>query len=155
MSHARDLLTLLLASSSSGALTDIPLAPGLSSFQRYPALPNLSPSTLSVTNVSKPTPITSVAAFNSQLNLSAKDFSLRKAGVLFRDSADAMKASADKNEKYWHDALQVKSGNWGLTAAPLPYGGPQTQGRGGDKTAKDFMICFGLEDGDTSTLYRE
>jgi mediator of RNA polymerase II transcription subunit 17 len=145
MSHARDLLTLLLSSSQTKGAPAIPTSIGGPTFQ-YPTVA-LATQTLSVTNVTKPPPIPSVAAFNVQLSLSSKDKSLRKAASLFKDAANTMNISTDKSEKFWGDALRVKTGNWGLVAAPLPYGGYQMQGRSTDRSAKDFMICFGLEDG--------
>ncbi|TFY54094.1 hypothetical protein EVG20_g9851 [Dentipellis fragilis] len=47
-------------------------------------------------------------------------------------------------DRYWMDALKIRRRNWGLVPAPLPYGAPT--GRGADKTTRDFLICFGLED---------
>lgn len=156
MSHARDLITLLVsASPTNPSVVSSALNLGPSSSTTYPPLPNLRPSTLSTTTVSKPPPIPSVAAFNAQLNLSSKDTSLRKAARLFKDASFSISKSGEKSEKFWDDALKVRAGNWGLMPAPLPYGGVQTQTRGMDRTSKDFMICFGLEDGKMRAYLKE
>ena len=49
-----------------------------------------------------------------------------------------------KGEKYWVDALKVRRANWGLNPAPLPFG--SATGKGADKTSKDFIISYGLEE---------
>ena len=126
MCQARDLLTLLLSSS-------------------LPAQPStLPPNPLAATVVTKPPPIISVQAFNSQLVIGGKDKALRSAADLFKSAADKMEESRTSGEKYWVDALKIRRGNWGLIPAPLPLG--SATGKGADKTAKDFLISFGLEE---------
>ncbi|KAG6828400.1 hypothetical protein H0H92_008142 [Tricholoma furcatifolium] len=99
---------------------------------------------LSATVVTKPSPIVSVQAFNAQLTIGSKDEALRKAGNLFKNAADSMERGRIKGEKYWVDALKVRRANWGLNPAPLPLG--SATGKGADKTSKDFLISYGLEE---------
>lgn len=128
MSQARDLLSLLLGTDSLGQ-------------NLFPDLPKnaLAPST-----VTKPPPITSVQAFNAQLVVGGKDMSLRKASSLFKSAVAKIEKSRIQGEKYWVDALNLRKGNWGLVPAPLPFG--SATGKGADKTAKDFLISYGLEE---------
>lgn len=123
MSHARDLMASLLLSSQA-AQSDS--------------------ASLSATVVSKPPPIISVQTFNSQLTIGSKDEALRKAADVFKSAAESMERGRIKGEKYWVDALKIRRGNWGLIPAPLPYGAPT--GKGADKTSKDFLISYGLEE---------
>ncbi|KAF5388061.1 hypothetical protein D9615_000456 [Tricholomella constricta] len=128
ISLARDLLTSLLSSSQ-------PQADSL-------------PTHLSAAVVSKPPPIISVQAFNAQLTIGSKDEALRKAANVFKSAADSMDRGRIKGEKYWVDALKVRKGNWGLIPAPLPFG--SATGKGADKTSKDFLISYGLEESPAS-----
>lgn len=125
MSHARELLTSVL---STLPVEHTPDAPG---------------SLLSATIVTKPNPITSVHAFNTQLTIGSKDEALRKAAGLFKTAAERMGRGHLKGEKYWVDALKIRWANWGLIPAPLPPG--SATGKGADKTSKDFLISYGLE----------
>lgn len=126
MCQARDLLTLLLSSS-------LPNQPS-----------TLPPNPLAATVVTKPAPIVSVQAFNAQLTIGGKDKALRSAADLFKSAAEQMEESRVSGEKYWVDALKIRRGNWGLVPAPLPLG--SATGKGADKTSKDFLISFGLEE---------
>ena len=126
MCQARDLLTLLLSSS-------LPNQPS-----------TLPPNPLAATVVTKPAPIVSVQAFNAQLTIGGKDKALRSAADLFKSAAEQMEESRVSGEKYWVDALKIRRGNWGLVPAPLPLG--SATGKGADKTSKDFLIAFGLEE---------
>ncbi|KAG5649016.1 hypothetical protein DXG03_000365 [Asterophora parasitica] len=128
VSLARDLLASLLSSSQ-------------------PQAENL-PTNLSAAVVSKPPPIISVQAFNAQLTIGSKDEALRKAAHVFKTAADRMDRGRIKGEKYWVDALKVRKGNWGLIPAPLPFGA--ATGKGADKTSKDFLISYGLEESPAS-----
>ncbi|KAI0719565.1 subunit 17 of mediator complex-domain-containing protein [Cerioporus squamosus] len=132
MSQARDLLTLLLSSS-------LPSQPS-----------TLPPSPLAATVVTKPPPIISVQAFNAQLTIGGKDKALRSAADLFKSAAQTMEESRVSGEKYWVDALKIRRGNWGLLPAPLPLG--SATGKGADKTSRDFLISYGLEE--APTLFR-
>lgn len=105
---------------------------------------------LSATLVTKPAPIVSVQAFNSQVTIGSKDEALRKAAGLFKSASESMERSRLKGEKYWVDALRIRRANWGLTPAPLPVG--SVNGKGADKTSKDFVISYGLE-GCTQTVF--
>lgn len=129
ISHARDLLSVLLSSTSSAS--DL-------------ALPALPSSTLSATVVTKPPPIPSVHAFDAQLAVGGKDESLRKAASLLKSAAGSMERGRAESETYWVDALKIRRANWGLTPAPLPFGAPI--GRGADKNCTDFLISYGLEE---------
>jgi mediator of RNA polymerase II transcription subunit 17 len=40
--------------------------------------------------------------------------------------------------------LKIRRENWGLIPAPLPPG--SSMGKGADKSSKDFLISFGLEE---------
>ncbi|KAG6868512.1 hypothetical protein C0993_001613 [Termitomyces sp. T159_Od127] len=99
---------------------------------------------LSATLVTKPPPIVSVQAFNAQLTIGSKDEALRKAANVFKSAASSMDRCRINGEKYWVDALRVRRANWGLNPAPLPVG--SAIGKGADKTSKDFLISYGLEE---------
>ncbi|KAG2077367.1 hypothetical protein BDR04DRAFT_1132147 [Suillus decipiens] len=129
MTHARELLSLLLASPA-------PTDPS-------PA-PSLPPSTLTASIVTKPSPIPSVEAFNAQLTIGGKDEALRKASNIFKTAANNLERSRLRGQRYWVDALKIRRANWGLVPAPLPFGAPT--GKGADKTSKDFFVSFGLEE---------
>ncbi|EGO01913.1 hypothetical protein SERLA73DRAFT_177538, partial [Serpula lacrymans var. lacrymans S7.3] len=137
MSHAKELLSLLLASTN-------PSEPS--------PVPSLPPATLAATMVTKPAPIISVQAFDAQLNTGGKDEALRKAADLFKSAANSLESGRLRGEKYWLDALRIRRANWGLAPAPLPFGAPT--GKGVDKTSKDFLISFGLE-GSTAYFRRK
>jgi mediator of RNA polymerase II transcription subunit 17, fungi type len=126
MSHARDLLNLLTAPSQPPA-----------------ASPETS-QTLSATIVSKLPPIPSVQAFNAQLSIAGKDEALRKAANSFKLAAESTERGRLIGERYWVDALKTRRGNWGLIPAPLPPG--SSTAKGADKSSKDFLISFGLEE---------
>ncbi|KAI9063255.1 hypothetical protein FKP32DRAFT_1666662 [Trametes sanguinea] len=126
MCQARDLLALLLSSS-------LPTQPS-----------TLPPAPLAAAIVDKPPPILSVRAFDAQLTIGGKDKSLRAAADLFKGAAEKMEESRLAGERYWLDALKIRRGNWGLIPAPLPLG--SATGKGADKTSKDFVISFGLEE---------
>ncbi|CDO75576.1 hypothetical protein BN946_scf184858.g16 [Trametes cinnabarina] len=76
--------------------------------------------------------------------LRGKDRSLRAAADLFKSAAEKMEDSRLAGERYWLDALKIRRENWGLIPAPLPLG--SATGKGADKTSKDFLISFGLEE---------
>ncbi|KAH9943450.1 subunit 17 of mediator complex-domain-containing protein [Epithele typhae] len=135
MSQARDMLALLLASSPPA--------------EQQSTLP---PNPLAATQVTKPSPLASVQAFNAQLTIGGKDKSLRQAADLFKDAAEKMEQSRQSGEKYWMDALKIRRCNWGLIPAPLPLG--SATGKGAEKTAKDFLISFGLEESPTTFRQR-
>ncbi|KAJ7700145.1 subunit 17 of mediator complex-domain-containing protein [Mycena rosella] len=128
MTHAKELLTVLLSS----------------------APPLASASTISATTVTKPPPIVSVQAFNAQLTIGGKDEALRKAASVFRSAAESMERGRIRGERYWVDALKIRRANWGLIPAPLPFG--SATGKGADKTSKDFLISYGLEE--SSPIFR-
>ncbi|KAG1732327.1 hypothetical protein EDD22DRAFT_982535 [Suillus occidentalis] len=129
MTYARELLSLLLASSA-------PTDPS--------PVPSLPSSTLTASIVTKPLPIPSVDAFNAQLTISGKDEALRKASSIFKAAANNLERSRLRGQRYWVDALKIRRANWGLVPAPLPFGAPT--GKGADKTSKDFFVSFGLEE---------
>ncbi|KII95133.1 hypothetical protein PLICRDRAFT_33966 [Plicaturopsis crispa FD-325 SS-3] len=129
MQHARDLLAVLLSSAS-------PNDP--------PPNPNIPSSAITATIVSKPPPLPSVQAFDAQLVVGGKDELLRKAANIFKSAADGMERGRVRGEKYWTDALKIRRANWGLIPAPLPLG--SATGKGADKTSKDFLVSFGLEE---------
>lgn len=162
MSQARDLLSILLASNNASQpsvlqslsqqlsqppLSQMSLSQSLtqtapqSTPQNQPDVPSAS---LTSTVVTKPLPIQSVHAFNTQLAIGSKDKALRHASGLFRSAAHAMEESRLRGEKYWVDALKMRRNNWGLIPAPLPPG--SATGKGADKTSKDFLVSFGLEE---------
>ncbi|GJE87473.1 hypothetical protein PsYK624_035560 [Phanerochaete sordida] len=134
MCQARDLLSLLLATAPP------PQIPGIT---QAPAAPQ-GPSTLNASLVAKPPPIQSVQAFNAQLVVGGKDLALRKAADLLKAAAGSVEKSCSLSERYWVDALKIRRGNWGLIPAPLPFG--TAMGRGADKTSKDFLVAFSLEE---------
>ncbi|KAF9075740.1 subunit 17 of mediator complex-domain-containing protein [Rhodocollybia butyracea] len=143
MTLARDLLSSILAGPNANApstsLPSILHAPA----NPEPVQPETLP-TLSVTSVTKPTQIVSVQAFDAQLAIGGKDEALRKAAGLFKSAGARMERGRSRNEKYWIDALKIRRGNWGLVPAPLPPG--SATGKGADKTSKDFVISYGLEE---------
>lgn len=134
MSHARDLLLSLLVTKSSPDILALKSASA--------EVP--SSSQLSATLVNKPPSITSVQAFNAQLTIGGKDEALRKAADVFRAAAENMEKTRQRGERYWLDALKIRRANWRLVPAPLPPG--SSTGKGTDKTAKDFLIVYGLEE---------
>lgn len=136
MTQARDLLSLLLATPSRAQI------PGITQ-PLQPAAPT-QPSTLKAANVTKPPPIQSLQAFNAQLVVGGKDLALRKATDLLKFAAENVEKGRARSERYWVDALKMRRGNWGLIPAPLPLG--SSTARGADKTAKDFLVSFSLEE---------
>ncbi|EEB95903.1 hypothetical protein MPER_05057 [Moniliophthora perniciosa FA553] len=150
LSHARDLLSLILSSANSkpGSETNMSSLP-IPSLRTQPQPgpndpPQPSPSTLSATVITKPPSIIPLQAFNAQLVIGSKDEALRRASDIFKTAADRMERTRLRNERYWVDALKIRRGNWSLTPAPLPPGAPT--GKGADKTTKDFVISYGLEE---------
>lgn len=128
ISHAHDLLSLLLSSSVRNES---------SSSQ------NVSPVSLTSSTVSKLVDLSSVQAFSSQLVLGGKDTILRKASDILKNAAEKTHAGLERDEKYWLNSLQIRKRNWGLVPAPLPLG--SVTGKEEDKLSKDFLISFGLE----------
>ncbi|KAJ7228621.1 subunit 17 of mediator complex-domain-containing protein [Mycena pura] len=140
MTLAKDLLNMLLSSappSATALLTGVPAAAP-------------SSGTLSATTVTKPPPIISVQAFDAQLTIGGKDEALRRAAGVFKAAAESMERARIRGERYWIDALKIRRANWGLIPAPLPFGAPT--GKGADKTSKDFLISYGLEE--SSPIFR-
>ncbi|TFY81867.1 hypothetical protein EWM64_g2141 [Hericium alpestre] len=131
MSLARDVLAMFLSYSA-------PAAPN----ETAPSTP--LPTGLTSSLVSRPPAIPSVQAFNAQLAVGGKDEALRKAANLFKSAAESVDRGCELSDRYWMDALRIRRRNWGLVPAPLPYGAPT--GRGADKTTKDFLISYGLEE---------
>lgn len=129
MSQARDLLNLLLYTTSTS---------------QKPPNSELPPASLTATTATKAPQIPSVQAFNTQLAVGGKDLALRKAASLFKSAADRMDKGREASESYWVDALKIRRNNWGLLPAPLPPG--SSTGKGADKSSKDFLISFGLEE---------
>ncbi|KAK0468484.1 subunit 17 of mediator complex-domain-containing protein [Desarmillaria tabescens] len=138
MTHARDLLSAIL-STPGQAPHSIPGIP-------RPEIQQDAP--LSATIIKKPPPIVSVQAFNTQLAIGSKDEALRKASDVFKAAADRLEGGRLRGEKYWADALKIRRGNWALTPAPLPLG--SATGKGADKSSKDFLISYGLEESSSS-----
>ncbi|KAI5124903.1 hypothetical protein M0805_007331 [Coniferiporia weirii] len=151
MSHARDLLSLLL--SASAPAPSIASASTLTTPSTLPLAslnPALVPGLLTASTVSALPPILSVQAFNAQLVTGGKDDALRKASDMLRVAAEGVERSTTRSEIYWADALRVRCANWGLIPAPLPLGAPT--GKGADKASRDFLISYGLEQ--SPPLYR-
>lgn len=128
MSHARDMLALLLSATT-------PLNPS--------PIPSLPSGLLTASSVSKQPDITSVQTFNALLVTGGKDDALRKAASVLKDAAERIERGASRSDRYWLDALTIRKANWGLLPAPLPLG--SATGKGSDKTARDFLITYGLE----------
>lgn len=133
-SHAKELISLLLASTSATQ----------PSSQPSPTVNPTTVSTVTATIVTKPPAIPSVQAFNAQLVVGGKDEALRKAADIFKTAAESMERGQVRGDKYWVDALKIRRANWGLIPAPLPFG--SATGKGAEKTSKDFLISFGLEE---------
>ncbi|KAJ7180114.1 subunit 17 of mediator complex-domain-containing protein [Mycena crocata] len=153
MTHAKELLTLLLSSAGGATNSTSPLfglIPGSGGVPPPGVAPTTTPSTLSATTVTKPAAIVSVQAFNAQLTIGGKDEALRKAAGVFKGAAESMERARVRGEHYWVDALKIRRANWGLIPAPLPFGSPT--GKGADKTSKDFLISYGLEE--SSPVFR-
>ncbi|KAF8558764.1 hypothetical protein OG21DRAFT_1503716 [Imleria badia] len=129
MTQARDLLCFLLSSTTPN---------------RPSPVPSLPPTSLTASIVSKPPAISSVDAFNAQLTIGGKDEALRKAADVFKQAASRLERSRLHRETYWVDALKTRKANWSLVPAPLPVWAPS--GKGADRTSKDFLISFGLEE---------
>lgn len=128
MTHAKELLSVLLSSPPPGNTSAHSLPPG----------------TLSLTTVSRLPDIPSLQVFNSQLATGGKDDALRKASSVLKSASNKIEGSTTKSELYWANALRIRRGNWPLLPAPLPMG--SATGRGADRTAKDFVVAFGLEE---------
>ncbi|PSR77283.1 hypothetical protein PHLCEN_2v7976 [Hermanssonia centrifuga] len=133
----QDLLALLLSTPTPTSIL------GLSQPTQPSPISN-EPPILKATVVNKPPPIQSVHAFNTELVVGGKDRGLRKAAELFKSAAESVEQSRARGEQYWVDALKIRRGNWGLIPAPLPPG--SAIGRGADKTCKDFLVSFSLEE---------
>ncbi|KAJ7047317.1 subunit 17 of mediator complex-domain-containing protein [Mycena alexandri] len=144
MTHAKELLSMLLTSAPPT------LASTLAGTAPAASTSTATPSTLSATTVTKSAPIVSVQAFNAQLTIGGKDEALRKAAGVFKTAAESMERARVRGEHYWVDALKIRRANWGLIPAPLPFGAPT--GKGADKTSKDFLISYGLEE--SSPIFR-
>ncbi|KIK68089.1 hypothetical protein GYMLUDRAFT_154807 [Collybiopsis luxurians FD-317 M1] len=147
MTLARDLLSSILSSSNTSSTSLPSILHSIAAAE--PIQPETLP-TLSATLVTKPASIVSVQAFDAQLAIGGKDEALRKAAGLFKSAANRMERGRLRNEKYWVDALKIRRANWGLVPAPLPFG--SATGKGADKTSKDFMISYGLEE--SPSVYR-
>ncbi|KAF9055343.1 hypothetical protein BDZ89DRAFT_1087997 [Hymenopellis radicata] len=145
LTEAAGLLDAILPSSTA---TFNPAVPSIR--QSIPTGQPPAPALLTATFVKKPPPIISVDAFNAQLAIGDKDEALRKAADIFKTAADKMESGRVKGEKYWADALKIRRGNWGLVPAPLPPGA--ASGKGADKSSKDFMVTYGLEE--SSQVFR-
>ena len=130
MTQARDLLCFLLSSTTSS--------------KEPSPVPSLPSNTLTASMVTKPSAISSVDAFNAQLTIGGKDEALRKAADVFKRAAYGLERSRLNSERYWVDALKIRMANWSLVPAPLPIWVPS--GKGSDRTSKDFLISFGLEE---------
>ncbi|KAJ7276450.1 subunit 17 of mediator complex-domain-containing protein [Mycena haematopus] len=139
MTHAKELLSMLLASAQSDSATGSSAASTLAATlaamnSTAPAAShnqNTPVAALSATTVTKPAPILS-------------DEALRKAAGVFKTAAESIERARVRGERYWVDALRIRKANWGLIPAPLPFGAPT--GKGADKTSKDFLISYGLEE---------
>ena len=129
MTQARDLLCFLLSSTTPNQPSPVPSLPSTS---------------LTASMVSKPSAISSVDAFNTQLTIGGKDEALRKAADVFKQAASRLERGRLHSEKYWVDALKIRKANWSLVPAPLPVWAPS--GKGADRTSKDFLVSFGLEE---------
>ncbi|KZT20349.1 hypothetical protein NEOLEDRAFT_1075722 [Neolentinus lepideus HHB14362 ss-1] len=145
MSHARDLLSLLLSTSTAATASEVSsILPSSHSSHASTPAPVLPNAELTATIVTKTPPIPSVHAFNAQLTIGGKDEALRQAADVFKGAAAGMERARVRGEHYWSQALKIRKANWGLVPAPLPFG--SAIGKGADKTSKDFLISFGLED---------
>lgn len=141
MTLARDLLSMILSSTTQSTASVQPQP--TTSMQSQPNPTSQNP-LLSATTVSKAPSIPSVQAFNAQLAIGGKDEALRKAADVFKSAARIMERGRARSDKYWVDALRIRRANWGLVPAPLPFG--SATGKGVDKTTKDFLISYGLEE---------
>ncbi|KAH6914856.1 subunit 17 of mediator complex-domain-containing protein [Coprinopsis sp. MPI-PUGE-AT-0042] len=126
ITQARDILNSFLSTTQSKPRTEAP-----------------TPS-LSGTVVSKLPPIPSLQAFNAQMVIGSKDEALRKAADLFNSVAGRMERTQTRSEQYWVNALNIRLNNWRMVPAPLPPG--STIGKGADRTAKDLLVLYGLEE---------
>ncbi|KAF7292438.1 Mediator of RNA polymerase II transcription subunit 17 [Mycena chlorophos] len=148
MTLARDLLDTLLNTTSTNlsATAAILAGVGAAPAAAPPSSPKLSPQI-----VTKPPSIISVQAFDAQLTIGGKDEALRRAASVFKIAAESMERARIRGERYWVNALKIRRANWGLSPAPLPFGAPT--GKGADKTSKDFLISYGLEE--SSMMFRK
>ncbi|KAJ4478166.1 subunit 17 of mediator complex-domain-containing protein [Lentinula aciculospora] len=143
MTLARDLLSSILASSNASSTALPSILHSITAPEPQQLQPEYFPP-LSATLVTKPSSIVSVQAFDAQLAIGGKDEALRKAAGLFKSVATRMELGRLQNEKYWVDALKIRRGNWGLVPASLPPG--SATGKVADKTSKDFVVSYGLEE---------
>ncbi|KAI0053554.1 hypothetical protein FA95DRAFT_1481195 [Auriscalpium vulgare] len=144
MNLAKDVLSLFISSTAHE-----PSAPSSQAIvtSSSSALP---PNVLTASSVSKTQPIPSVQAFDAQLIAGGKDEALRKASALFKAAAESAERGRQLGDRYWTDALKIRRRNWALIPSPLPRGAPT--GRGADRTAKDFLVSFGLTE--SSAVFR-
>ncbi|PVG03680.1 hypothetical protein CPB86DRAFT_694910 [Serendipita vermifera] len=108
-----------------------------------PELNSLPSQALASTTITKPGPISSIQAFNTQLAVGGKDEALRKSAAAFKTASVSMRRALASGERYWTDALKARNANWVLTTAPLPFGSMTR--RSTDNNAMDIRILYGLE----------
>jgi mediator of RNA polymerase II transcription subunit 17, fungi type len=111
-----------------------------------PELLGLPPKALASTTVTKPPPLPSVQAFNSQLTVGGKDEAIRKSAAAFKSASTSMRRALASGERYWKDALRARNANWAILAAPQPFGAMTR--RATDNNAIDICISYGLEHGE-------
>lgn len=150
MTQARDTLNSLLSSVQTSPINSI-----LSNIQpipgpAQPVLPNGPALTATtVTRVLKSSPTTSIQAFDTQIVIGSKDEALRKAASLFDSAATSIEKNQKRSEIYWLNALKIRQDNWRLIPSPLPPG--SFVGKGADRTAKDLLVSYGLEECESIT----
>ncbi|KAJ3528511.1 hypothetical protein NMY22_g9384 [Coprinellus aureogranulatus] len=144
MSQARDILNSLLSTvqpntNALQALLGVVQPPTTGPVVATPSGPALT-----ATIVTKQPPISSLQAFNAQIVIGSKDEALRKAADLFDTVATRLEKSQKREELYWVNALRIRRSNWRLIPSPLPRG--TFISKGTDRTAKDFLVAYGLEE---------
>lgn len=145
MTQARDILNALLTTvqPQQSAMQSL-LTGGANPVSQAPSDPAESGPKLTATVVTKQPPLISAKAFDAQLVIGMKDEALRKAVSIFDAAATRLENSQKRGEKYWVNALKIRKGNWRLIPSPLPPG--SFVGKGADRTSKDFLVSYGLEE---------
>ncbi|KAG2013602.1 hypothetical protein CC2G_010494 [Coprinopsis cinerea AmutBmut pab1-1] len=116
----------------------------LSTTQKPPLSTDAPTAGLSATVVSKLPSLPSLQAFNAQIVIGSKDEALRKAAGLFNTVAERMQRTHEQSEQYWINALKIRGNNWRMVPSPLPAG--TFLGKNSDRTARDFLVLYGLEE---------
>ena len=128
MAHAYNVLSSLLNSSEQNSML---------SMECLPRVP------LSYSAILRLAKAISLQAFSARLVMSGKDMILRKVYDLLREAAVNIFKGLVKDDLYWPSALKIRKGSWELAPAPLPI--VLSSRKNSERSAKGFLVAFGLE----------